>query len=119
MKVLFVYPDIRVEDGCIGKTAQGSYDKLGGMFYIGLAYLSAVLKQNGHQTQLVHLTNTKDFLEKVSTAIDTWRPDIIAYSATTNMFSFVCEISHYVKDKYQVKQILGGGLMQRLTLKMP
>ena len=106
MKVLFIYPDIREEEGCIGNTMQGSYKELGGMFYMGLAYISAVLKQGGHDTKLVHITDMSN-APKIHETINKWNPDLIAYSATTNMFPYVCKINNEVK-KYDIPQVLGG-----------
>ena len=77
-KVIFIYPDI-----CLGGE---------GKFYHGIGYLSANLKRYNYDTALIHITKriSKDeFLEKLDSHGDF---DLIAYTATTNMFPFVLEI---------------------------
>ena len=113
MKVLFIYFNLREEKGdYVGKRILGSYKDLGGPFHIGLAYISAVLKENGHETKLIHISDVTttlptDALPKIHKTITEWQPDLIAYGATTNMFPYVCRISKELK-KHSITQVLGG-----------
>jgi radical SAM superfamily enzyme YgiQ (UPF0313 family) len=93
MKVLFVYPDL-------SKGAQGK-------FYHGIAYLSAVLKKAGHKTSLLHITSPiaeKDFGDALSNE----SPDLVAFSSTTNMFSYVTKWASVTKKVLKVPIICGG-----------
>jgi hypothetical protein len=73
MRVLFVYPNL--------------YTQMG--FNHGLASLSAVLKQHGHETRLVNLNEN---LPPVPTRADVveilraWRPGLIAFSCLTQQY---------------------------------
>ena len=67
---------------------------------LGIAYLSAMLKENGHQAKLV-LTETLD-----KTVIDT---PIVAYSVTTSKHRHYVEVNRQVKEEYpNVVSIFGG-----------
>lgn len=109
MRILFIYVDIRKEEGCIGKTMQGSYKDLGGMFYMGLAHISAVLKAKGHETKLVFITDMDGALPKIHETIENWNPNMVAYSATVTMFPYVSEISKEIRNEYpNMPQVIGG-----------
>ena len=67
---------------------------------LGIAYLSAMLKENGHQAKLV-LTETLD-----NTVINT---AIVAYSVTTGKHRHYIEVNRWVKEEYpNVVSIFGG-----------
>ena len=72
MNILFVYADILE-----GRNWPG-------YFFVGIGSLSAVLKQNGHQTSLFHITGP---IEKRSylSRIEAESPDLIAFSPTSGV----------------------------------
>lgn len=93
MRVLFVYPDIL-----------SSPRKL---FNFGIGYMSAVLKGEGHKTELCHL-KTKSDVNNLFRVIISFSPDLIAFSSVTDEFQNVKEISKKIKDKFDIFIICGG-----------
>ncbi len=73
--ITFVYLDLATDDS--------SYS---GYFYHGIAYLSAILKRAGFQTNLIQLTEEISFAEFQRKLKDS-RPDLIGFSTTSHMFS--------------------------------
>ena len=97
MKVTFIYPDL------IGSA------NYGGVFYPGIGSLSGVLKEAGHQTSMIHITQPitrEDFLRSVE------KEDAVLYvfSCTTMMSGFVKELSGWIKSKDKTKLIIVGGV---------
>jgi radical SAM superfamily enzyme YgiQ (UPF0313 family) len=82
----------------------------GGKYYEGIASISAVLKANNHQTALFHIKENPEkqtFMERFHAQFqDT---DIIAFSATSNLFPFVKVYSALLKEKYPEKLTICGG----------
>jgi radical SAM superfamily enzyme YgiQ (UPF0313 family) len=97
MKITFIYPDL------IGSA------NYGGIFYVGIASLSSVLKEAGYQTSLIHITQPvkrDTFLKRVEKE----DADLYAFSTTTQMFDFVKEWSGWLKDKDNSRPIIVGGV---------
>ncbi|MCE9594679.1 MAG: B12-binding domain-containing radical SAM protein [Planctomycetes bacterium] len=86
MRVLFVYPNL--------------YTQMG--FNHGLASLSAVLKQAGHETRLVNLNEN---LPPVPTHEDLWReivewgPGAIGFSCLTQQYRAAVEIARFLRRR--------------------
>ena len=98
MKVTFIYPDFLSLDT--------SYT---GAFNEGVGSLSAVLKNAGHETSLIHVTQSsyakKDFLLDISNA----SPDLIGFSSTTITFSFVKKVLGWIEEEgIDTPTICGG-----------
>jgi anaerobic magnesium-protoporphyrin IX monomethyl ester cyclase len=93
MKVTFVYPDLSL--------------KSQGKFYHGPAFLSAVLKQADHRTSLIHITKPITD-EKFLSLISQEKPDLIAFSTTTNMFKAARRYAKLAKNNTEVPIIFGG-----------
>lgn len=70
---------------------------------LGPAYISAVAKQKGHETQLAIMDR-----ENVLDRIKSWSPDIIAYSSVTGEHRFYMELNKEVKKKFKVFTVMGG-----------
>jgi len=100
MKVLFAY-----------KTSES----------LGIEYISSVLKENGHKTDLVfdpgageqeyelkiikkHFNFEKDILFKIKR----FSPDLIAFSALTPLFPWVKSLSKLIKEEFDIPIIVGG-----------
>lgn len=98
MKITFVYPDLY-------PNWEGTYT---GQYYVGIAILSAVLKEAGYETSLIHVYNQprqETFLKKLKDG----NPDLIGFSTTTHMFPLVQKMSSWIKDeKINVPIICGG-----------
>ena len=79
----------------------------------GLWYISAVLKNVGHEVSYIYLNNNKqikNFYNKISNE----RPRIIAFSVTTNQFSYLKPIVENIKEISDSFVICGGA---HVTLK--
>jgi len=98
MKVLFVFPNLGWDPSpCIG-----------------IATLSAVLKNKSHDTRLIYLNEsigiTLDF-KKIKKMIEDYQPDLIGFSATTNQFPVALKIAQFIKRDMGSKiPILFGGI---------
>ena len=95
MRVLFIYPDILP-----GKHFSGYY-------YMGVGYLAAVLKRAGHVPSLLHITKPIEKADLIR-AVKEYRPDLIAFSSTTNMFPYVKIWAKVITENYDVPTICGG-----------
>jgi radical SAM superfamily enzyme YgiQ (UPF0313 family) len=96
MRITFVYADLA--------TDEPSYS---GYFHHGIAALSAALKEAGHQTSLIQFTkeiSDKEFQEKIKNL----NPDLIGFSSTTHVFSFVRKYAQAAKEVSSAKIICGG-----------
>ena len=100
LKLLLVYPDF-LEDGS-AKSNGGSYAE-------GLASISAVVKDGGHDVELMHITHKYDEEEFKSVLKNFKNVDLIGFSTRTTAFSYVCDCAKWVKDVYPNMFIFGGG----------
>lgn len=73
---------------------------------MGVAGLSAVLKEKGHATSLVcpHVFSE----EKISDKINEFKPDLIAVSSVTDQIKLAEKIISFINDKHKLPIILGG-----------
>jgi len=97
-KVLIVYPDF-VENR--------SATKLKGSYSEGIASISAVLKQNGHDVSLFHMTEMvtkKDYIQKLKKE----KPDIVAFSTWSSAYKHVKEMSIWTKEETGIFTVVGG-----------
>ncbi|HAI21802.1 MAG TPA: hypothetical protein DCM14_07915 [Clostridiales bacterium UBA8153] len=112
MKVLLIYPDFLESKG--GTAQHGSYSE-------GLASLSAVLKSQGHQVALMHLTRPareREYLAELAFH----RPDLVGFNARTSVFPYVRQYARWTKQYGDVPTICGGyhaTLMPQETLDTP
>lgn len=96
MRVTFVYTDLA--------TDESTYT---GYFHHGIASLSAILKKAGHQTSLIQFTkeiSEEEFQRKVKTL----NPDLICFSSTAHVFSFIKKYAKAVKKIKNIPVICGG-----------
>lgn len=70
---------------------------------LGIMYLSALLKEGGHETKLIQLEQT-NALDKIIS----YHPDIIAYSCATGMHKFYLDFNLKMKGKFKFNSIFGG-----------
>ncbi|MDR0248188.1 MAG: B12-binding domain-containing radical SAM protein [Oscillospiraceae bacterium] len=97
-KLLIVYPDFA--ENRAGTQLKGSYSE-------GIASISAVCKQGGHDVALWHMTGMVSKDECVS-AIAKHAPDIVAFSTWTNAYPFVKQMLKWVKEEFAVFTLCGG-----------
>lgn len=97
MKVTFVYPDI-----------QPRFRFWKGHYYSGIGYLSAFLRNYGHSTSLIHITQpiSKETFTKY---IFDENPDLIGFSSTSHSFPIVERLAGWIKEEnLQIPTICGG-----------
>lgn len=104
MRVLFVYSDLFP-----------TYPDWPGHYYVGIGILSAILKQEGHETSLIHVTQKfadgQEFLERVK-AFD---PDLIGFSSTTLTFKYVREMAGWLHNANLGIPVISGGVHSTLA----
>ncbi|NQU74388.1 MAG: B12-binding domain-containing radical SAM protein [Candidatus Omnitrophica bacterium] len=90
--------------------------------YLGIEYLSAVLKQNGHQTQLVYdpclfddyyvrnrfLSRKFNFKDTVIREIIFSSADLVAFSVNTFEYSWACYLAKSIKKITDIPIVFGG-----------
>jgi anaerobic magnesium-protoporphyrin IX monomethyl ester cyclase len=97
--VLLVYPDFIEAKGATH--LKGSYSE-------GLASISAVLKEGGHQVSLYHMnapTGRHEFMQVLSAS----KADIVAFTAWTFVFPYIKDFSIWSKQALPQAIILCGG----------
>jgi len=97
LKVTFIYPDLVPH-----------LHKWPGYFYMGIGLLSSVLKQAGHQTSLIHITQPirqSDFIKRIRDE----EPNLIGISSTSHMFPLVKKLASWlIEAKIEIPTICGG-----------
>ena len=99
MRVLFIYPDF-LEATKKLKNIPGNYSE-------GLASLSAVLKEGGHNAELYHLTympEKNEFIGKVKG----YFPDIVGISIRTSALSFAEEMARWLDEELPDIPVMAG-----------
>ncbi|MBC7247284.1 MAG: B12-binding domain-containing radical SAM protein [Actinobacteria bacterium] len=99
LKVTFVYPDFFQYD-------EERYLPEG-RIYLGIGYLSAYLRREGHETSLIHLVRPAS-REELLARVREEAPDVLAFSSTTHMFPHVRKWVAWVKDDMDIFTICGG-----------
>jgi radical SAM superfamily enzyme YgiQ (UPF0313 family) len=95
MRVLFIYTDISISVG----------------YSCGIGVLSAYLKEHGHQTRLIHVSDELNYPldpERILRDIRDYDPGLIAFSAVTNQWYFVKQIARFVRRHLDTPIIVGG-----------
>ncbi|MBI4406023.1 MAG: B12-binding domain-containing radical SAM protein [Deltaproteobacteria bacterium] len=71
---------------------------------IGISSLSGTLKANGHQTDLLLVSHTRNLIHAIR-EID---PGLIAFSALTGVHQSIEKLAHFIKQKLDIPIIVGG-----------
>ncbi len=80
----------------------------GRYFPLGIGYLAAVLKNNGHDVLFLDPEVQQLSIEKLSQILRKERPDIVGITCTTPNFIEAMKIARMSKESIQAKVILGG-----------
>lgn len=72
--------------------------------HLGPMYLSAILKNNGHDCDVFIQGEDGDIVKRVIQA----KPDIVAFSCTTGIHKWACKIAKRIKKEYDCLIIMGG-----------
>lgn len=95
MKILFIYTDV---SSSVGYSA-------------GIGALSAMLKQNGHETRLIHVSEDLGYPldpRRVSQDIQSYQPGLICFSITTNQWYYAKIIGEAVREEFDIPIAVGG-----------
>lgn len=99
MKVTFIYPDFfQYPDGTFMPE---------GRIYLGIAYLSAALKREGHRTSLIHVVSPPE-RDWLVARVREESPDLIGFSSTTHMFRHVSRWAGWLAEELDVLTVCGG-----------
>jgi len=72
--------------------------------FLGPMYISAMLKENGHECDLVLGNQLSDFEEK----IESYQPDMVGFSIMSGSHDWAKSIAGQIKEKYNIINIFGG-----------
>lgn len=95
MRIAFIYTDIGISVG----------------YSCGIGVLSAFLKDHGHDTKLIHVSDELDYsldLDRILKDIKAYDPGLIAFSAVTNQWYFVKQIAKFLRANLDIPIVVGG-----------
>jgi radical SAM superfamily enzyme YgiQ (UPF0313 family) len=72
--------------------------------YYGVMSISAVLKSQGHETEVLIVNKEKD----IPKTIKEFAPDVVGFSCTTAMYPIALEQSKKIKEQFPILIIFGG-----------
>lgn len=89
---------------------------------LGIGYLSAVLKNNGHQVRLFadpqlfddenlsfkKLNRLFDYKHSLVSELKLFNPDLVGFSVVTDFYQWACELAKMIKKEINVPIIFGG-----------
>ncbi len=89
---------------------------------LGLEYLSAVLKQNGHQTRLFFdpvlfnddmrrdpvLAGKFDYSDEIVERLGRYRPDVVGFSVLSTYYPWALNLAGKIKRAYALPVVFGG-----------
>lgn len=95
MKVLFIYPNAGSQLG----------------FNYGLAQMSAVLKQAGHQVKLIHMAEELGPLPdetRLQAMVRKYDPGVVGFSVVTNQWPLARQTAQWIRKTTDVPIVCGG-----------
>ncbi len=95
MRILFVYPNLQAQIG----------------FNYGVAYLSAVLRQNGHDTKLLNINENLDYpldMKRILGDLEEFSPDLVGFSLVSNQRQYALQIAKAIRSQMDVPLVCGG-----------
>ena len=89
---------------------------------LGVQYISSILKKNGHETRLFvdpqlfndtyfsipRLGQVFDYKTIIKEELETYHPDLIAFSVVTDFYQRACRLAEYFKKTMAVPVLFGG-----------
>ncbi|MFW6113925.1 MAG: B12-binding domain-containing radical SAM protein [Actinomycetota bacterium] len=105
MKVLFVYPDYKVNIEPHSHRMMGVEE--GGWYMEGIASLSAILKQAGHEISLYHITSPVE-REEFQRRLRRENPGLLGFVTMTREYPQVKQYALWAKDALDVPVISGS-----------
>ena len=95
MRIMFIYTDIGISVG----------------YSCGIGVLSSYLKQHGHDTRLIHVSDELDYPfdpERIVRDVKAYDPGLIAFSAVTNQWYFVKQLAKFIRRELDTPIVVGG-----------
>lgn len=95
MKIMFIYTDIGISVG----------------YSCGIGVLSAYLKDAGHDTRLLHVSDELDYtldVEKIVEDVKAYNPGLICFSTVTNQWFYVKTIAKFIRRAMDTPIVVGG-----------
>ncbi|MFQ5653227.1 MAG: B12-binding domain-containing radical SAM protein [Planctomycetota bacterium] len=95
MRVLFIYPSIDSPPG----------------INHGLAAISGVLKEQGHDTRLIHVCEGLWPIpgdEEIARIVREYRPGLIGFSVMSQQYRWACDASRALREEFDIPQVIGG-----------
>ncbi len=110
MNILFIYS---VYDICSPQKPLGRFDQIA----YGVSYLSAMLKKNGHTTQLLIAGSSLDDIPRrlLDETINSFQPALICCTVVYSEYLFVAAMARYIKSRYPHIFIAVGGVHASLN----
>jgi radical SAM superfamily enzyme YgiQ (UPF0313 family) len=76
--------------------------------HLGIAYLSAFLKQNGHETDL-YVCTRKTSLARMDAYVQSSRPDVVAFSGAFCEYALMVELAARLRESFpSAFRVIGG-----------
>ncbi|KPJ99591.1 MAG: hypothetical protein AMK71_09520 [Nitrospira bacterium SG8_35_4] len=92
---MLIYPDVNIHVN----------------YPLGLGFISAVLKREGHETRILHFNeeigNPLDMAVLERSVCD-FEPQLIGFSSTSNQFQYVKQMADFIKKKRDIPILVGG-----------
>jgi len=105
MKILFILTEtLRKGKGDIKKYPLATQEDI----HLGISYISSILEQNGHQTDIFIKTNLDSYFD-LEEVLQTFQPDIVGFSTVYREFYQTDKIAAYIKSKYPNLFLFAGG----------
>ncbi|MBW2056315.1 MAG: B12-binding domain-containing radical SAM protein [Deltaproteobacteria bacterium] len=95
MRILFIYPNLHAQIG----------------FNYGIAYLSAVLRQQGHVTGLLNVNESLGYpldIQRIIHDVKAFSPDLVGFSVVTNQLQYALRIARAVRGCTDAPFVCGG-----------
>lgn len=78
----------------------------------GISYLSSVLKQNNHTTELIVIDRKyrKRNNKLLTNNINQFKPDLICFTSVHSEFDYISDVAKYIKQEFPNIPLMGGGV---------
>ena len=76
---------------------------------MGLMYLSAMLRRNGHETKIIDGVIDPHWMDHLQNLVSTWRPDVVGFSLLSLDIDSVAESVRRLRESSVDALLVGGG----------
>lgn len=100
MKVLFIIPEI--------KSMFGTEKGVPIHPHVGIAYLTSVLKKNGHRVKIIDCGIEENWCDQIKKTLITFNPDLIGITGFSYAYKFLYQTITTVRSLTKIPILLGG-----------